>query len=506
MATENLDFRNQFSFVCKLFQPDLWQEVRSNYDLIISYFMKSEMTKRVSIQIGILNYLNAVDPSLYNIDHFYSYLITQGGLIKEEGLELCKLVSAANSDPDKSSFVDVSKRLREIAYSMAAERAKNTAGDDPQKYVEELKKFEYHTSFSDKIQLQYLDQYTVNELEDEYLDPSKVLESAFPFINRASVLNGWPMGQVIAVTSPPGGGKTLFMMCECSHMAKKFLENGKGEQAVYVALADMNILDFYVRLYSTNFVVPFDVSTTKELNKAVEYGRSFGKSIAIIIEASNVLTMKQVVDYILEKMPKVRVVFADYDSQFASEGAKGSMYEDAVEPYIEASRLKKAGITTFIGCQPRIAYYGQEYLDLNALGESSKKQHAIDFMLSIGSNDEVMQPCGYIAMPKSRRMFNRFKVPYIRTNSGNMVEVPFSVYQKYRMLPYDPTMSNERLLSEITTSNSPAAGMASSMQLPDSQGSMRSASIPPIMNNSGTTILDLGTIGPGSGVPTIPQI
>lgn len=489
----NLDFRYQFSFVCGLFQKDLWQEVQTNYDYISDYFLKGDMNKKNKTTVSILDYLNQTDAGDYDADKFYAHLLTNAGLIKEEALEICTLVAETLTNPDPNKYATVSKQLKDIAYSIATERAMAVSKNDPMVYVEELKKFEYHASFSEKINIQYLNQFKVEELKDEFLDPSKVLRSAFPFINRSSALGGWPKGQIIAVTSPPGGGKTLYMMKECSHMALE------GHPSLYIALADMNVVDFYIRMFSMDKFVPFENSTTTHFDQAYAYGASFGPMIAIIIEASNVISMDEVVDVILTKYPQIEVVFADYDSQFAMPGAKGSMYDDAVMPYISASKLKKAGITTFMGCQPKQLYYGLDYLDLSALGESSKKQHCIDFMLAIGTNDETKTPCGYFSLPKARRMFNKFKVPYIRTNCGSMVEVPYSLYNKYRGLMFDPTLSHERLLNEIATLNSPGATFG--------DGQIPTGEVPGIPTNNDNPLLNIGSIGPvPAGVPVIPTV
>lgn len=489
----NLDFRHQFSFVCGLFQKDLWQEVQVNYDYISDYFLKGDMDKKNSVTVSILNYLHQTPAGEYDADKFYAYLLTSSGLIKEEALEICNLVDENLRATDRSRYSTVSKQLKDIAYSIATERALAVSKNDPTVYVDELKKFEYHSSFSEKIVVQYLNQFTVDQVRDEFLDPSKVLQSAFPFINRSSALGGWPVGQIIAVTSPPGGGKTLYMMKECSHMAKQ------GHKSMYIALADMNISDFYIRLYSMDNFVPFENSTTTHFEKAHAYGASFGNMIAIIIEASNVISMDEVVDLILQNYPDIEVVFADYDSQFAMPGAKGSMYDDAVLPYISASRLKKAGITTFIGCQPKQLYYGQDYLDLSALGESSKKQHCIDFMIAIGTNDETKVPCGYFSMPKARRVFSKFKVPYIRSNCGSMIEVPYSLYNKYRGLINDPTLTHERIMTEISQLNSPGAVYG--------DGQIPTGSVPGNPTSTDNPLMNIGSIGPAPGeIPMMPTI
>lgn len=492
-----IDFRYQFKFVCSLFQKDLWQEVKANYDYIIDYFLKGDMAvKKNNIQVGIINYLNAINPGEYNVDQFYAYLIRDGHLIKEEALALCELVAETQNNPDKSQYTAVSKQLKDIANTTAQSRAEAVAQGDPTVYNEEIKKFTYLTSFSAKINVMYMDQYTIQELQDEYLDPSKVLQSAFPFINRASCIGGYPTGQIIAVTSPPGGGKTLFMMKEASHMARN------GHKVVYIALADMNIFDFYVRMYSMDKHVPFENSTTTNFGQAYEYGASFGKSVAIIIEAAGVLTMDEVVDYILQNIPDAEAVFADYDSQFLIENQKGNMYDDAVQPYIAASRLKKAGITTFIGCQPKHHLIGVDYIDMSGLGESSKKQQVIDFMISIGSNDETLCPCGYIAMPKARRMFNKFKVPFVRSNCGSMIEVPYSVYSELRPTPIDPNLSHDKIMEKIATKNSPGATFG------DGQVGFSGGAIPPPPSNGGASpLLNIGSLGlAGSGTPSVPTL
>lgn len=495
---ENVEFKYHFSFICSLFQKDLYKEVQANYDIISDYFMKGDMNHKNEINVGILNYIHKTKVNEFDVDNFYKYLMTDLKLINEEALPLTEMAAEAYSGGDKSKYVEASSKLRDIANSVISERAFADAGGSPTKYVESIKKFEYVSSFSDKINVLYLDDLTPVEIMEQYLTSDKVLTSAYPVINESSHLGGWPPGQIIMVTSPPGGGKTLYMMREAAHMARS------GHKCVYVALADMNISDFYIRMYAVEKEIPF-YQATVEFAKAYEYGAELKKNLGVIIEEADKISVNDVVDYIITNLPDTEAVFLDYDSQFLidKDDSGGNMYEYAVRPYISASRFKKLGITTFIGSQPRTAYYGQEYLDMNAAGESSKKQQCVDFIISIGTNDETGVPCGYFAMPKARRFFNKFKVPYVRTVDGKMhLKVPYQVYAELRPKITDPDLTSEKLRMIMAQSGRGEAVVTSGMTV-NTKSTVIDTPPPAMPDNP---LLKLSSIAPTSAdLPSLPK-
>lgn len=495
---ENVEFKYHFSFICSLFQKDLYKEVQANYDVISSYFMKGDMNHKNEINVGILNYINRTKVNEFDVDKFYKYLMTDLKLIHEEALPLTEMASEAYNGGDKSKYVESSSKLRDMANSVISERAYAEADNNPTKYVELIKKFEYQSSFSDKISVIYLDELSPLEIMEQYLTSDKVLTSAYQIVNDSSHLGGWPPGQIIMVTSPPGGGKTLYMMREASHMARS------GHKVVYVALADMNISDFYIRMYAVENEIPF-YQATIDFTKAYEYGAKLAKNMAIIIQEADKVSVNDIVDYVLTNLPDTEAVFLDYDSQFLidKDDSGGNMYEYAVRPYTSASRFKSHGITTFIGSQPRTAYYGQEYLDMNAAGESSKKQQCVDFIISIGTNDETGIPCGYFAMPKSRRFFNKFKVPYIRTVDGKMhMKVPYQVYSELRAKINDPDLTSEKLRTIMAQAGKGDSGLTSGMTVNTKTTIIDSP--PPVIPDN--PLIRLAAVAPTSAdLPSLPK-
>lgn len=435
----NLDHKFQHAFICGLFQPEIYHEVRENYDLITDFIMNTEKDSRSQLNLGLVNYINSHKDAKVDVDDLYRYMVTDLKLINNEALSLINYITAANNCNDKSKYADVVKRLRDMGNKVITDRAMAFCNGDSSKYTEYIKTHEYRSTFSEKIKVQYLDKLDPVDIQEQFLSAESVLPSAYDFINEASHLGGWPSGQIIMVTSPPGGGKTLYMMREAAHMARE------GHKVLYVALADMNISDFYIRLYAMETETPF-IDATINFQDAYEHGAKLGENLAIIIAEADEISVTDVVDHVLMNMPDVKAVFLDYDSQFKiDKDDTGSMYEYAVRPYISASRFKSHGITTFIGAQPKTTYYGAEYLDLLSSGESSKKQQMVDYLLTIGTNSENSCPCGYIALPKARRFFNKFKVPYVRTNDGVQRVVDYMTYQEMRTRGIDNSLTGDKL-------------------------------------------------------------
>ena len=55
-----------------------------------------------------------------------------------------------------------------------------------------------------------------------------------------------------------------------------------------------------------------------------------------------------------------------------------------------------------VASQPKVTFFNQEILTLDAASESTKKQHIIDLMLTIGRPGKVSASIGILYVPKNR--------------------------------------------------------------------------------------------------------
>lgn len=108
-----------------------------------------------------------------------------------------------------------------------------------------------------------------------------------------------------------------------------------------------------------------------------------------------------------------------------------SMYDQGGAVYDQLTRLTREGKLVFVASQPKISYFREELLPQDAAGESSRKQHISDVILTIGRRWESSMKMGYFNIAKSRRGDNVIQ-PYIGTNEGLFYECSDILYAKYR--------------------------------------------------------------------------
>jgi len=143
-----------------------------------------------------------------------------------------------------------------------------------------------------------------------------------------------------------------------------------------------------------------------------------------------------------------KLVLIDYDSNLKT--LAGSMYEEGDLTYSAATKLTIGdGRTVVMGSQPKPAYWNNDYLDLLSANESSRKQHHIRVMITIGKHfNPKGNPCGYLTIPKNEIGENT-QVPYMRSSSGRFVEVDPVTYAAYADATVPRILTTDEILDEI---------------------------------------------------------
>ena len=158
---------------------------------------------------------------------------------------------------------------------------------------------------------------------------------------------------------------------------------------------------------------------------------SIREKIDLIAVPSRKLSSKQLISYINSCGKRYDVVIVDYDSNFDQPSESmydsgGAIYDDMTEiarPEGEANRL------VMIASQCKTMYWESEIIPEDGLAESSRKQHIIDMMITLGKADAI-QPCGILNIAKNRRGTTG-TVPIKRTACGHFVEI---TNQEYAMM------------------------------------------------------------------------
>lgn len=218
---------------------------------------------------------------------------------------------------------------------------------------------------------------------------SKVFKSSFTLINEHYPLGGYFPRELIAVSGPPGSGKSMYLMNE----AISFIN--QGYKVCYAAIGDLNNFDFVARMSS--IIIGNDISSTctsleYSYRLAMQRLPDITKSLLVQFIGADKLSASEYVNLLRSKgyYDYYDVFIIDYDSNFKSDE---EMYQKGTEVYNIAKNLaNREGKLVFIGAQPKVFNWDVEVLPMSAIGESSRKQQIVDSVITMS---HVSTPGGY---------------------------------------------------------------------------------------------------------------
>lgn len=218
-------------------------------------------------------------------------------------------------------------------------------------------------------------------------------------------------------------GKTLFCMQECLNMCLM------GKKCHYLCMGDMTEEDFIIRMSAQYLGIPFYEVKRNILQCYNELAKAIGDNLSISCIPASAMTVD---DYIEEMKNKpYDVLFIDYDSQFKSNVATESMYLTYGDIYAKLSELtvsyKKL---VFILAQPMKAAWSLPVIEMDQVGESARKIHAVDWCLTRARLPENLNGLGTSKIVKSRRGEEQVVDYNIRLSNGRFKSVPKSVFEK----------------------------------------------------------------------------
>ena len=92
------------------------------------------------------------------------------------------------------------------------------------------------------------------------------------------------------------------------------------------------------------------------------------------------------------------------------------------------------GKLLFICTQPKISAWDKQVIDLQDIGESSRKQHTADCILGIAREPNSPNHLHTIKISKSRRGEVGAKIYTIRLDNGRFIEIPKALYDQLKMV------------------------------------------------------------------------
>lgn len=433
---------NNFDLLYSLFNPYVFQEAKNNISSLEYYFQTNPSTSLNPLVNELVNAVKSYDYAVIGEPLFHA-IFSKCGKTKEESDKVMQEINKW-SKFNKEQVTPAIKYLQDVCSSVIIQKASKLYSEAPTEFIKYLKNYN----------MPIFDTTVFNSLKFSEVDINSVIEDCskgavttnIEWLNKAfAPHNGIERGQLGIICSPPGTGKSLLSMSLALWMASR------GEKVVYYCLGDMNIRDFIVRMGSIALGCSF-ADSYRNLRKVYdELCRMVGSNLEISINPAGVVTAEEIVEHTLEG--KFTVAIVDYDGNLAGVQDTESMYHNFGNIYNTLTKLNLENVLTIVCSQPKVYSWDKE-IELSDIGESSRKQHAADWILTM-SNPNVECPNHLYTqkLPKARRGKVGAKAYVIRVE-GRFKEIPKGLYDQLREVREEKNYTEAEIDTMIAKYNS----------------------------------------------------
>ena len=394
-----------------LFNQYLYQEAKNNIDLIDYYFQTSPGTMGNKLIELLVDSVRKYPLESLDMPLFQSIMMKTGKSPAESQKIIGDIIRWKSFD--KNQMAPAKQFLRDICASSLIQRANGMYQNSPSEFLKYLKQVDLKTDTSDVMSTADFDKIDINSMVADGLGIG--YSSRYDWINCSfQPLNQYEAGQMVMVSMPPGTGKTLFMMGEALTMA------ANGARCHYLAMGDMKPRDFVVRMGAIFSGLSFSETVTNLGPIYNSLRQTVGDRLGITVVPSAKITAEQYIEYIKEK--DYDILFIDYDSNFLSK-AEDNMYSEYGKIYDQLTELTQLGKLVFVAAQPKISSWNLDTIQLDMVGESARKIHTVDILLTAGKA-QTPNHLGIFKICKNRRGEEGVEMPYIRLGNGRFKFIP----------------------------------------------------------------------------------
>lgn len=206
-------------------------------------------------------------------------------------------------------------------------------------------------------------------------------------------------GTINVITAPPGNGKTMLIMNQAVYVASQ------GKHTLHLAIGDLTrkqVIIRFLAIITGNTVRQIAMLSPEQFRQFISKAKM---KYSVIFEhlhckciLPNSLNGIELVKLIKKEQERKNIHFdqiaVDYDGNIEtsiSTNKKGvdkdnkSMYYEGADIYNLFVKFAKENETVvWMLSQPKIQYWNCEKIPLEGLNDSSKKQHIVDFIMSLG--------------------------------------------------------------------------------------------------------------------------
>ena len=411
---ENLDL------LYALFNQYLFQDAKNRIQDLKYYYNINPSTSNNPLVQELLNAIDTYTLDSIDMPLFQSIIQKSGKSQVEANQILGEIVKWKKYS--KEQILPCKQFLDELSAKALISRASQF--QNPTEYVKYIRNSAFLTSDIDVFTSINLSKVDINSIIAE--QSREIIKSGFDFVNRSfEPQHGYEKGQLVIVVAAPSTGKSLFLMAEALYMALS------KHKVLYLALGDLKLRDFVVRMSAIYSGLPFGDAAMNLGSIATSLKRDIGDNLEISINAAGKVGAEDIVEYVKSRSD-FEVIIVDYDSNLKGANDSDSMYNNLGNIYTKLNELVLMDKLLYVACQPKIGVWGEPVIQISDLGESAKKAHIADTILTIGREKECPNHLHTCYVAKNRRGENT-KAYTIRLNNGRFKEIPKSLYDKLKV-------------------------------------------------------------------------
>ena len=412
---ENLDL------LCALFNQYVFQDAKNNYlDLKYYYDTNPNTTGNRLVQ----EFLDSI--KLYNFESIdmplFNAILGRAGKSGDEAQQILnKIIQYKRYNQEQ--IRPVKKYLEDIVSRALIQRAQRF--DNPTEFVKYIKNSEFKSIDNDVFGTTTFDKIDVNTVMAE--SGHDVIKSSFDWVNESFTAGGMEKGQIGLVVAPPSTGKSLYLMIEALTFALA------GHKTIYIALGDLNMKDFLVRLGAIYTGLPFKSALDNMAAIYTNLSEAVKDKLEISINAADAVSADDIVDFVKSRSD-IEIVIVDYDSNLKGASSEDSMYLSLGRLYGRLTELTLINKLVLVAAQPKVYTWKGERIEMSDVGESSRKAHTADFIITLSRDTNVKNHLSVGYMAKNRRGENN-EAYLIRLSNGRFKDLKYkSIYESIKQL------------------------------------------------------------------------
>lgn len=325
----------------------------------------------------------------------------------------------------KEQIAPVRKTLYDISAGIIMTRAYKKFQDHPSDLIHYIKSLDIKTTDTSDLSTVALNKVDINSIIAQ--NSNNVIPSKFNFINESFSSGGYEKGEMVLICMPPGQGKSLFMLEEMMNMALS------GHKCHILTMGDLKLSDQIIRMAAIYSGLSFKDAKINLFSIYNRMSSEIGDNLSFTIVPAGVTSVEEYIEFI-EDIPELEVLGIDYDSNFDLGGSVDSMYDAYGKIYQELTKLTddEHDKLVFVACQPKVNVWSEPVLSLPDIGESSRKQHSADMIITRGRDTASPNHLGPMNIAKNRRGETDVIEYSIRLGNGRTRILPKQVYMDIR--------------------------------------------------------------------------